>query len=294
MKPENVALLRQALPYINRFKGKTFVIKIGGEVAHDHQHLYDFCEEVALCSQVGIRVVVVHGGGKQATDMSEKLGIEAKMINGRRVTDENTLDIAKMVYAGKINVEILSSLRKAGIATVGLSGVDGNLISARRRPPKKVVNQETGHEEWIDFGHVGDIEAVNTRVLELLLDGGFLPVVSSLGDDGEGHVLNINADTVAANLARELGAEKLILASNVEGIMNEGKLVSRLSEADVADYLERGIIKGGMIPKTQEALAAMRAGVSSVHIISGLQSSTLLTEVFTDSGCGTMLFRNQP
>lgn len=297
MNPENVDLLRQALPFINKFKGKTFVIKIGGEVAEDPKTLYSFCEEVALCDQVGIRIVMVHGGGKQATDIAEKLGIEPRMVNGRRVTDEHTLDIVKMIFGGKINVEILGALRRAGISPVGLSGVDGEILHATKRPPRLVKNAETGKEEWIDFGHVGDIDSVDVRLLQTLLAGDFLPVLASLGCDAEGNILNINADTVAAHIAKALGAEKLILASNVDGISRsngaEKELISRLTEAEAGRLIEAGVIKGGMIPKTQEALEALREGVKSVHIISGLKPSSLLTEVFTTYGCGTMLYRNE-
>ncbi len=283
MKPGHVDMLRQALPYINKFKGKTFVIKIGGEVAADAKTLDSFCEEVALCAQVGIRIVLVHGGGKQASAMGEKLGLEPKLVDGRRITDDGTLDIVKMVFAGKINVEILSSLQKAGISPVGLSGVDGNMIHATRRAPKKI------HDKWVDFGHVGDIDRVDVRLLETLLSAGFVPVLSSLGADGDGAILNINADTVAARFAQELRAEKLILASNVEGIYVDGSLVPRLSSGEVTKLVKDGALTGGMIPKTQEAFVAIEAGVGSVHIISGVKPSALLTEVFTTTGCGTML-----
>lgn len=295
MNPENVDLLRQALPFINKFKGQTFVIKIGGEIAENEETLYSFCEEAALCAQVGIRIVIIHGGGKQATDMSEKLGLEPKMINGRRVTDEQTLDIVKMVFAGKINVEILSALRRAGISAVGLSGVDGNIIHALKRPPKVVRNAETGKDEMVDYGHVGDIQKVDARLLRTLLEGDFVPVLASLGSDADGNILNINADTVASAIAKEISAEKLILASNVDGIYRiEGdrkELLSRLSETEANRLMETGVIRGGMIPKTQEALAALREGVRTVHIINGVKASSLLTEVFTNSGCGTMLYR---
>ena len=227
MKPEHVSLLRQALPCINKFKGKTFVIKIGGEVAHNTDHLHALCEEVALLSQVGIRVILVHGGGPQATEMADKLGIKTRKVNGRRITDDATLDVAKMVFGGKINVEILSSLRRAGVGAVGVSGVDGNTILATRRPPVRVDN------EIVDYGHVGDIESVDPTLLLTLLDGGFLPVVASLAADAEGNIFNINADTVATRIAAVIGAEKLMLASNVDGI-----LADRRATEDIGQIVE--------------------------------------------------------
>lgn len=285
MKVEHVELLRQALPYINRFKGKVFVIKIGGDVAEERDHLNGFCEEVALCSQVGIQIVLVHGGGKQATEYSEKLGLKPVIVEGRRVTDDKALDVVKMVFAGKINVEILSSLRRSGVRAVGLSGVDGNLLHATRRPPQAV------NGKMVDFGHVGDIERVDVGLLRTLLAGGFLPVISSLADDGEGNIFNINADTVAAEIAKEIEAEKLILVSDVDGILAAGKTLSRVTESELRRLLEDGTISGGMKPKVAAAAEALDLGVRSVHIINGMRPSTLLQEVFTDTGSGTMLVK---
>lgn len=293
MKPEHVDLLRQALPYINKFKNKTFVVKIGGDIAEEPANRNSFTEEVALLAQVGIRVVLVHGGGKQATDLSEKLGIEPKIISGRRITDDSALDVVKMVFAGKINTEILSSLRRAGVEAVGLSGVDGGILDAVKRPPTKVLNDQTGRKELVDFGHVGDITRVDVKLLKTLLDADFIPVIASLGGDDEGRVLNINADTVASKIAGALACEKLILASDVDGILRaDGTLISRASISEVQALLQSGVIKGGMIPKAQGILEALKDGVRSVHIINGMKPSSLLTEVFTDTGCGTMIFRD--
>jgi acetylglutamate kinase len=295
MNPEHLDLLRQALPYINRFKGKTFVVKVGGDIAEDEAGLHAFCEEVALLAQVGIRVVMVHGGGKQATELSQKLGIEPRMIQGRRVTDERTLDVVMMVFAGKINTEILGSLRRAGVDAVGLSGVDGGIINAVRRPPKKIVNEKTGLEEVVDFGHVGDIVSIDTRLLTTLLAADFVPVIASLGGDDAGNILNINADTVASEIAAALRAEKLILASDVDGILRADRtLLSRVTPEEIEALIGQGVIRGGMIPKAQGAVEALREGVKSVHIINGKKPSTLLAEVFTDTGAGTMIYRNGP
>lgn len=291
MKAENVDLLRQALPYINKFKNKTFVVKIGGDIAEEPANLHSFSEEVALLAQVGIRVVMVHGGGKQATDLSEKLGIEPKIVSGRRVTDDRTLDVVKMIFAGKINTEIISSIQKHGVGAVGLSGVDGNLIQAVKRPPTRVMNDETGKRELVDFGHVGDIVGVDVRILKTLLDADFVPVIASLADDAEGNVLNINADTVASRVAGALTCEKLILASDVDGILRgDGTLINRATVHEIQSLIREGVIKGGMIPKAQGILEALKDGVRTVHIINGMKPSSLLTEVFTDTGCGTMIF----
>src|SRR5213083_753640 len=181
-------LLREALPYIQRFKGKTFVVKFSGKVTEDHERLISLCEELALLHQVGIRICVIHGGGKQLSDLAQKMGVEQTIIEGRRVTDDETLEMAKMIFAGKINTDILAALRQRGVEAVGLSGVDGNIVHAERRPPKEIVNRETGAREQVDFGNVGDVVEINARLLTVLLEHGYLPVISSLGADAEGAV----------------------------------------------------------------------------------------------------------
>ncbi|HZF00157.1 MAG TPA: acetylglutamate kinase [Planctomycetota bacterium] len=293
MNPEHLNLLRQALPFINRFKNKTFVVKIGGEIADTDQTLHSFCEEVALLSQVGIRVVMVHGGGKQATQLSKQLGIETQMIDGRRITDEKTLDVVMMVFAGQINTEIIAALREYGAEPVGISGVDGGIINAVKRPPQKVHNDKTGQDEVVDFGHVGDIQSIDPKLLETLLAADFVPVMASLGGDDSGNILNINADTVASEIASVLKAEKLILVTDVEGILREDKtLISRVTPQEISDLIKSGVIRGGMVPKAMSAVEALKDGVQSVHIISGKKQSTLLAEVFTETGSGTMIHRN--
>ena len=286
-------LLREALPYIQRFKGKTFVVKFSGKVTEDRDRLISLCEELALLHQVGIRVCVVHGGGKQLSDLAQKLGIEQTIIEGRRVTDDDTLEMAKMIFAGKINTDILAALRHRGIHAVGLSGVDGNIVHAERRPPKEVVDRLTGESAHVDFGHVGDIIQIDSSLLTVLLDHGYLPVVSSLGADSEGRVFNINADTIAAAIAVQLQAEKLVLLSDVDGIyLRPGELdtkLSRLTAADAEDLIKSGSAAGGMIPKLQNIIELLRRGVKSAHIINGNSRNSLLAEVFTDQGTGTMI-----
>jgi len=293
MNPEHLNILRQALPFINRFKNKIFVVKIGGEIADSEVTLHSFCEEVALLYQVGIRVVMVHGGGKQASQLSKQLGIEPQMVQGRRITDEKTLDIVMMVFAGTINTEILAALREYGAEAVGISGVDGGIINAVKRPPQKVRNEKTGVEEVVDFGHVGDIESIDPKLLETLLAADFVPVMASLGGDDAGNILNINADTVASEIASALKAEKLILVTDVEGILRDDKsLISRVTPTEIDELIKSGVIRGGMVPKAMSAVEALKDGVQSVHIISGKKPSTLLAEVFTETGSGTMIHRN--
>jgi acetylglutamate kinase len=286
----DVNALREALPFIKRFRGQTFVVKFGGEVADDPERLVSFCEELALCAQVGIRVVVVHGGGKQATELGTRLGVEPRIVGGRRVTDERTLDVVKMAFAGKLNTEVLGALQRAGVRAVGLSGVDAGLLRARRRPPQTVVDWSTGARETVDFGFVGDILETDTAVLLTLVDGGFIPVIASLAADEEGNVYNVNADTVAAAVATALGAEKLILATNVDGVLDgEGRLVERLTCEAARRLVEEGAATGGMIPKLEAAVSVVEAGVRSVHFINGTRAGALLGEVFTEGGDGTML-----
>lgn len=286
-------LLREALPYIQRFKGKTFVVKLSGKVTDDRDHLISLCEELALLHQVGIRICVIHGGGKQLTELAKKMGVEQTIIEGRRVTDDETLEMAKMIFAGKINTDILAALRHRGIHAVGLSGVDGNIVHAERRPPKEIVDRATGESTEVDFGHVGDIIEIDARLLTILLDHDYLPVVSSLGADAEGKVFNINADTIASEIAIQLKAEKLVLLSDVDGIyLQAGEpqtKLSRLSADEAEELINNRSATGGMIPKLQNIIQLLRRGVKSAHIINGNSRNSLLAEVFTDEGTGTMI-----
>jgi len=286
-------LLREALPYIQRFKGQTFVVKLSGKVTEDQENLTSLAEELALLHQVGIRICVVHGGGKQLSELAKKLGIEQTIIEGRRVTDDATLEMAKMIFAGKINTDILAALRHRSIEAVGLSGVDGNIVHAEKRPPKEILNRETGVRDKVDFGHVGDVVQINARLLTVLLDHGYLPVISSLGADAEGMVFNINADTVAAEIAVQLQAEKLILLSDVDGIYltagDPQTKLSRVTATEAGELINNGSASGGMIPKLQSIIVLLERGVHSAHIISGTKRNALLSEIFTDKGTGTMV-----
>src|SRR6266516_6229231 len=288
-------LLREALPYIQRFKGQTFVVKLSGKATEDHENLSSLAEELALLHQVGIKLCVVHGGGKQLSDLASMMGIKQTIINGRRVTDDATLEMAKMIFAGKINTDILAALRNRGIEAVGLSGVDGNIVHAERRPPKEVLNRDTGAREHVDFGHVGDILKINARLLMLLLEQSYLPVISSLGADAEGTVFNINADTIAAEIAVQLQAEKLILLSDVDGIyLREGEpetKLSRLTASEAEALIRDGKATGGMIPKLQSITSLLGRGVHSAHILNGSLRNALLAEIFNDEGTGTRIVR---
>ena len=293
MNFETLDLLREALPYIQRFEGTTFVVKLSGKVTEDKENLASLAEELALLHQVGIRVCVVHGGGKQLTELAKKLGVVQTIIEGRRVTDDDTLDLAKMIFRGKINTEILSHLRRRGIEAVGLSGIDGGVVKAVKRPPKEITNRETGETETVDFGHVGDVVDVDARLIHLLLDGDYMPVISSLGADDEGKIFNINADTIAAEIAVRLEAEKLILLSDVNGIYlnpdDESTKITRLTSDEAEAMIESGKATGGMIPKLRSLVSLLGRGVKSAHVIGGSNRNALLSEVFTDEGTGTMV-----
>lgn len=286
-------LLREALPYIRRFKGKDFVLKISGKVTEHPGSLASLGEEIALLQQVGIRVTIVHGGGAQATELSQRLGLETKLVNGRRITDDETLEVVKMVFAGKISVEILSALRAHGVHAVGVSGIDGNVVLARKREKKRLLNPETGKRELVDFGNVGDVVDVDPRLLKTLLDAGYLPVVSPLAADEEGRVYNVNADTIAAALAVELAAEKLILLSDVPGLLARAgepeSVVSRLTAAEARKLAKSPSVSGGMIAKLEEISQVAEKGVGAVHIVNGNQRNALLSEIFGDRGSGTMV-----
>jgi len=293
MNIETLDLLRESLPYIQKFQGKTFVVKFSGKVTEDAENLSSLAEELALLHQVGIRICVVHGGGKQLSELAAKLGVDQTVIEGRRVTNDATLDLAKMIFSGKINTEIIASLRQRGIHPVGLSGIDGGVVTAVRRPPKDVVNKHTGETETVDFGHVGDIVEIDTRLINLLLENNYLPVISSLGASDEGEIYNINADTVASEIAAELGAEKLILLSDVNGIYldanDKSTKLSRLTITDAEHLIMSGRATGGMIPKLQNLISLLKRGLHSAHVISGSKKNALLSEVFTDEGTGTMV-----
>lgn len=284
-----VTALKQATPYIRMYKGKTFVLKAGGAVFASEASTRALLEQVALLHQLGVRIVFVHGGGPQSTELAKALGLDIQMVHGRRVTDEKSLEVTTMVLNGLINTRVLAACRDLEVPAVGISGVDAGLIRASKRPP--VVMQEK--EDPVDFGFVGDIHHVDVDVLEKQIDHGLLPVVSPLSADGSGTLLNINADTVASAIAVALKAEKLILATAAPGILedasNPDSLVSYLDLDGLKRLHEKGSLSEGMMPKANAIEAALEGGVGRVHIISFHEPDSLLLEVFTNEGTGTMV-----
>lgn len=289
---QGIAGLKGALRYVRAYRDHVFVVKLGGDVLRDPAVLDQVAAQLALLSSLSIRLVVVHGGGPQASDLTKRLGGEPKLVAGRRVTDDLALDVIKMVYGGQLNIDLLAALREHEIQAVGLSGVDADLITARRRPPVKVVDDE-GRERTVDYGHVGDVTAVDPRVLNTLLDQRFVPVVASLAGDSEGHVFNVNADTVAESLAVALKAEKLVFLTGAPGVLRDrtdlSTLVAFADPDDLAELMASGALAGGMRPKVEACIRAATGGVERTHIIDGRAPDALLLEVFTGAGCGTMI-----
>jgi acetylglutamate kinase len=279
--------LKHAVPYIRIFKGRTFVLKAGGGALEREATARALVEQVDVLHQVGIRVVLVHGGGTQSTDLARALGAEARFVEGRRVTDEKALEVAAMVLNGAVNTQLLAFCRKAGVPAVGVSGVDAGLIQARKRPPVRVG------DELVDYGFVGDIAAVDPKVLVSLLDSGYVPVVSPLSAADDGTLLNINADTVASALAVALKAEKLLFLTGAPGILERsddpGSLVSYTDLAGLRRLRDEGGLVRGMLPKTSAIEAAIHGGVRRVHILSHDLPDGLLAEVFTNEGVGTLV-----
>ena len=283
-----VSALKHAAPYIRLFKNKVFVIKAGGEIFADAGQTSAFMEQVGLLHQVGIRVVLIHGGGPQSTKLAAALGLDTQFIEGRRVTDGASLDVATMVLNGQINTRILATCRDLQIPAVGMSGVDAGLIRAHPRPPV-----ERDGEDTVDYGFVGDIDGVDADVLRKQLDNGLMPVISPLSCDESGTLLNINADTVAAAIAAELDAEKLILATGAAGILEDitdpRSLISYMDRASLKKLKASGSLADGMLPKAAAIDAALANGVQRVHVISYKLADSLLLEVFTNEGTGTLV-----
>ncbi|MDH3746747.1 MAG: acetylglutamate kinase [Gammaproteobacteria bacterium] len=283
-----VSALKHAAPYIRLFKGKVFVLKAGGEIFADALQTATLMEQVGILHQVGIRVVLVHGGGPQSTKLATALGIDSNFVGGRRVTDDASLDVATMVLNGQINTRVLAACRDLQIPAVGISGVDAGLVRAHRRPPV-----ERDGESPLDYGFVGDIDAVDADIVVKQLDNGLMPVISPLSCDESGTLLNINADTVAAAIAAELNAEKLILATAASGILEDvndpSSLISYIDRAALDKLRDSGKLADGMLPKAAAIDAALANGVSRVHVISYKLPDSLLLEVFTNEGTGTLV-----
>ncbi len=286
----NVAnVLTEALPYIQRFAGKTIVIKYGGNAMVDEQLKRGFARDVVLMKLVGINPVVVHGGGPQIGKLLERIGKESKFFEGMRVTDTETMDIVEMVLGGQVNKEIVNLINRQGGRAVGLTGKDGDLIRARKLTFKQ-NSPEMKTSEIIDIGHVGEVASIDTGVVDMLVQGDFIPVIAPIGVGEDGQSYNINADLVAGKLAEVLKAEKLILLTNIAGIMSkEGEVLTGLDSKRVNELIADGTIYGGMLPKIRCALEAAQGGVRAVHIIDGRIEHSVLLELFTDQGVGTLI-----
>ncbi len=283
-----VRALRGAAPYMHMYKGKVFVIKTGGGAFRDAATMRAFVEQVSILHHLGIRVVLVHGGGPQLDEITARLGVETRMVQGRRVTDASAIDATCMVLNGLVNTRLLALCRAFGISAVGISGVDGGLVKAHRRPPVTLASGET-----VDYGMVGDVDGVDGSIITRLLDVGLLPVVSPISADASGEILNINADTVAAAIGGAIDAEKLILCTGAPGILERlddpHSLISYTDVAGLRRLREEGAISDGMLPKSSAIEAAIRGGVRRVHVISYAAPDALLAEIFTNEGTGTLV-----
>jgi acetylglutamate kinase len=283
-------VLVEALPYIRRFSGKTVVIKYGGNAMSDDQLKSGFARDVVLMKLVGMNPIIVHGGGPQIGKLLERIGKESRFVEGMRVTDSETMDVVEMVLGGLVNKEIVNLINTHGGNAIGLSGKDGQMIRAR-----KLIFSSNKPEleatEIIDIGHVGEVESIDTAVVDMLIHGDFIPVIAPIGVGEDGQSYNINADLVAAKLAKVLKAEKLIMLTNTSGLLDaNGNVLTGLQVAEVEQLIKEGVIHGGMLPKINSAVEAVNAGVGSVQIIDGRVEHAVLLEVFTDEGIGTLIY----
>ncbi len=282
-------VLSEALPYLQKFSGKTIVVKYGGNAMTDETLKNSFARDMVMLKLIGINPIVIHGGGPQIGEMLEKLNIQSEFINGMRVTTTETMDVVEMVLGGQVNKDIVNLINQNGGKAIGLTGKDGHLLHAK----KLHVTQKTADmlaPEIIDIGHVGEVTRVNTQVLDMLSKSDFIPVIAPIGVDAEGTSYNINADLVAGKVAEVLRAEKLILLTNISGLQDKnGEVLTGLTTQQVDELIADGTIYGGMLPKIQCALDAVHAGVTSAHIIDGRVPNSTLLELFTDEGVGTLI-----
>ena len=293
LSPNPYDALKQASQYVRLFRGKTFVVKVGGDVLAEPKIRKALCEQLALLWSFSIRLVVVHGGGAELDAVCGAMNIPIQKVAGRRVTSPQVLDAAKMVFAGQVHMDLLADLQAAGVPAVGLTGLDAGLVKAHRRPPVSVIPDGATEPQLVDFGLVGDIDAVDPHVLSHLLEGGFLPVVAPLSGGADGAIYNTNADTIAASLAAALGAEKLFFLLSVPGLLKDlakaSSLIPHATLEELAGFEAKGVISGGMRPKVAAVKAALQGGVASAHLVSGLAPDALLAEIFTNEGSGTMI-----
>lgn len=290
---ETVNILIEALPYIKKFHHKKVMIKYGGHAMIDSNAMSSTARDTVLLKYVGMEPMVVHGGGPEISRSMNKLGKEPKFIGGLRITDSETMDIVKMVLVGKINTDIVSKVCLHGGKGIGISGKDNQLIKARKKAPHIMVDNSTGEEITVDLGLVGEIESVNTEIMEMLTENNYIPIVSPIGVDETGETLNLNADTVAGDIAAKMEAEKLIILTDVPGILEDPNdpetLIKRVKVDEIKDLIDNGIVKDGMIPKVLTCVNAVENGVKSAHIIDGRIQHSVLLEIFTTKGIGTMI-----
>jgi len=292
VSPDSYATLRSAAQYVRAFRGKTFVFKLGGEVLEDPKIRRAVCEQLAVLWSFSIKLVLVHGGGTGIDALCETLHLPVEKVAGRRVTTAQVLDAAKMVLAGSLHTDLLADLRAAGLPVAGVSGVDGGLLTARKRQPVQ-MKDDAGQSQFVDFGLVGDIEKVNPTLLQHLLQGEYVPVITPLSANDKGEVFNTNADTVAAEIGVALNAEKLFFLLKVPGLLEDINRPSSLVPFATLEGIEglegSGKVSGGMRPKLTAVKRALTGGVSSAHLVSGVMPDAVLTEVFTNQGSGTMV-----
>ncbi|MBT4519706.1 MAG: acetylglutamate kinase [Halieaceae bacterium] len=286
----NIAhVLTEALPYIQRFTGKTIVVKFGGNAMVDPALQESFARDVVLMKLVGMNPIVVHGGGPQIGALLDKLNIDTEFVDGMRVTDSQTMDIVEMVLGGSVNKDIVSCINRNGGKAIGVTGKDGQLIRARKLTVSR-YSPELGSSEIIDIGHVGEVDQIDTEVLTVIQDSNFIPVIAPIGVDDSGATYNINADLVAGKIAQVMKAQKLMLLTNVAGLLDQdGQIVTGLSTVQVDQLIADGTISGGMLPKISCALDTVKGGVASAHIIDGRVPHAVLLEIFTDQGVGTLI-----
>jgi len=291
---QTARVLAEALPYIQRYRGKTIVIKYGGAAMVDEALKTGFARDVVLMKLVGMNPVVVHGGGPQIGELLARIGKETEFVEGMRVTDRETMDVVEMVLGGLVNKEIVNLISHHGGRAVGLTGKDGNLIRARKYRVTR-ASPELDAPEIIDIGHVGEVAAVDTAVVDMLVHGDFIPIIAPIGVGEDGRSYNINADLVAGKLAETLAAETLMLLTNTPGVLDaRGELLAELDVAEVESLIEQGVIAGGMLPKVRCALEAVEGGVTKVQIIDGRIEHAVLLEILTSEGAGTLIRRRRP
>ena len=290
MQTNNIAnVLTESLPYIQKFHGKTIVIKYGGNAMVDEHLKSSFARDIVLMKSVGMNPIVVHGGGPQIGKTLDKIGKDSEFIGGMRVTDSETMDVVEMVLGGLVNKEIVNLIHQHGGHSIGLTGKDGRLITA-----KKLKSKIEPTSEIIDLGHVGEVDQIDVSAIELLLEGDFIPVIAPIGVGNDGFSYNINADLVAGSIAEAIKAEKLILLTNTPGLLDEkGELLTGLNTKKVNRLIKDGVVHGGMLPKIDCALSAVKDGVNRAHIIDGRVAHAVLLEIFTDTGVGTLITNNE-